>query len=115
MAVWPGKNKLNHYYSVNGGTSKIYKFFFTCLLVFCPIKEHTSELAGIDLIIWRCLAPLCLQLNLLEGRGMLMRAPLNKGLHETIFILSYSAVSTNEPHYWYLSAKASGIITLIYI
>ena len=91
-------NKLNHSSSERQGTSKTYKFFFTCRLVFWPIKEHTKALEGIDLISWRCFAPLCLQLSLLEGSGILINAPLRRGLQDTILILSYSAVYMREPH-----------------
>ena len=109
-----GTKNSNHSSSLSCGTSKIYRFFFTCLFVLWPIRVHTRAFDGIDLIIWRCLAPLFRQLSLFVGRGMLIKDPLSNGLQETTLILSSSAVSRSDPIYWFFSAKLSGIITFIF-
>lgn len=110
-----GMKNRNHCSSDRGGVSKTYRFFFTCRLVFWPIKLQTNAGEGMDRIICKCLAPLCRQPTLLAGNGIFIKDPLSKGLEETILILRASAVSNNDPYSWFFSAKLSGIIRLIYV
>lgn len=42
---------------------------------------------GIERISWMCFAPLCLQLNLFVGKGILIRVPLRIGLQDMTLIL----------------------------
>lgn len=110
-----GTNISNHSSSVSIGSCKTYKFFFVCRFVLCPISEHTKADDGMERISCKCLAPLFLHFSLLFGKGIFIRLPLSKGLQDTIFIFKDSAVSSRDPHYWFFSAKTSGIITLIWV
>lgn len=87
-----GINTFSHYFYYKGSSDKTYKFFFTCLLSFCPISVQTKLSEGIDRISCKCFAPLFRHLNISAGRGTLIKLPLRSGLFETTFILrSYAA------------------------
>jgi hypothetical protein len=81
-----GTKTLNHSLSSRGSTVKIYKFFFTCLFFFWPIKVETKAKDGIDRINCKCLAPLLEHFKTLLGRGTFIREPLSNGLFETTLI-----------------------------
>jgi hypothetical protein len=50
-------------------------------------------------MIWRCFAPLFLQLSLFVGKGIFIKDPLNNGLHETKLIFRFSQVYNKDPPY----------------
>jgi hypothetical protein len=77
------------------------------------MSVQTNALEGIDLINCRCLAPLLLHFKREAGIGILMSVPDNKGLLDTTFIPSYSALSKNDLSFLYLSANTSGIMILV--
>jgi hypothetical protein len=60
-----------------------------CLFLLWPTKVQTKLSLGIDLINWRCFAPLFLHFSLDAGMGMFIRLPFNNGLLETTLILRF--------------------------
>lgn len=71
----------------------------TCLLRFCPTSVVSKEGTGIDLINWRCLAPLFEHFIALPGTGTFIKVPLIKGLQDTILIFNLFAIATRVVSY----------------
>lgn len=89
-----------HYSSVSLGTVNTYKLVLTCLFKFCPTNVVNRAGIGIDLMNWRCLAPLLEHFITLPGTGTFINAPLIKGLQDTIFIFALFATPTTVVYYF---------------
>lgn len=110
-----GTKTSSHYDSSRGFTSNTYRFFRTWRFFLCPTRVQTKAEEGMERISCRCLAPLLLHLRREAGMGILMRVPESMGLLEITLIFNSSARPRIDLSSIYLSAKASGIIMLIYM